>query len=251
MTQSGVNTARIRVDLRALAANYTQLRERSAGECAGVIKADGYGLGMARVAHALVTASCTVFCVATLTEALELRSLFSNRLIADRRKTRAEPRILLLGGPISAEAARAAASARIEPVLNNSHQAQLWYPYRELPANLHIDTGMERLGFLPDELAAVDWSAYHLVMTMTHLACADVPDHPLNEIQLQRFAKARQNLPPEVARLPTSIGNSAGCLLPKRWHGDLSRPGIGLYGGHPKIVWTTIQCGLWCPCTAE
>jgi len=108
----------------------------------------------------------------------------------------------------------------------------LWWPWRDQAATLHIDTGMERLGFLPADLTAIDWSAYRLTMVMTHLACADTPENALNELQLERFIAARNQLPDPG--LTTSIANSAGCLLPSRWHGDLSRPGIGLYGGHPQ-----------------
>ncbi len=222
------------MNLQALAANYVQMRERSAGECAGVVKANGYGLGIAPVVRALAGVDCRVFCVATLSEALELRQLWAEGLLAELGGHLAEPRVLLLGGLTSADAAAAAAAASIEPVLNNLEQTALWYPFREQPATLQIDTGMERLGFLPEDLAAVDWSGYQLAMVMTHLACADDPEHPMNAIQLQRFAAARQLLPRALGQLPTSIANSAGCLLPERWHGDLSRPGIGLYGGHPQ-----------------
>lgn len=228
-----MNTARIRVDLEALAGNYLALHERSAGDCAGVVKADGYGLGVARVTQTLAAVGCRVFCVATIAEALELR-----RLLADQHMSASsldqEARIVVLGGLSTAEGAAAASAARIEPVLNNLHQAKLWHPYRDQPATLHIDTGMERLGFQPSELTSVDWTVYRLVMVMTHLACADVPEHPLNVTQLERFELARRQLPAQIAQLPTSIANSAGCLLPPRWHGDLSRPGIGLYGGHPQ-----------------
>lgn len=234
-----MNTARVRVDLQALAANYRQLRDLSAGACAGVVKANAYGLGLSQVVGALSSAGCSVFCVATLAEALELRELLhtqsGERSLPGVGLVRSNgPRIVLLGGLTSDEAATAAAGAGIEPVLNSLQQAQAWWPWRDHPAILHIDTGMERLGFQPGDLGVVDWSAYRLSMLMTHLACADTPDHELNELQLERFAAARAQLPAAVSGLPTSIANSAGCLLPARWHGDLSRPGIGLYGGHPQ-----------------
>ncbi len=222
-----MNTARVGVDLTALAANYRQLRDRSAGACAGVVKANGYGLGIAAVAETLTLAGCSVLCVATLDEALELHELFASGTVPTPT-----PRILLFGGISTAAAASAAAAAGIEPVLNNTQQAQLWWPWRDQAATLHIDTGMERLGFLPADLTAIDWSAYRLAMVMTHLACADTPEHTLNELQLERFFAANLQLP--NPNLPTSIANSAGCFLSPRWHGDLSRPGIGLYGGHPQ-----------------
>lgn len=242
-----LNTARVRVDLQALAGNYRQLRDRSAGTCAGVVKANGYGLGVEAVAKTLAATGCRVFCVATLAEALQLQNFFATAaptLSSQDNSGQANslpqvPRILLLGGVNSAAAAEAAAVAGIEPVLNSAQQAELWWPWREQPATLHIDTGMERLGMLPGELGSIDWSAYRLAMLMTHLACADTPGHALNELQLERFGTALEQLPD----LPTSIANSAGCLLPERWHGDLSRPGIGLYGGHPqnRVVGNPLQ----------
>ena len=64
---------------------------------------------------------------------------------------------------------------------------------------------------------------------MTHLACADEPEHPLNAEQLARFEQLRALLP----RARTSIGNSAGTLIDAAHRGDLARPGIALYGGNP------------------
>ncbi len=139
-------------------------------------------------------------------------------------------RILLLCGVADAPGAQATAAAAIEPVLNNISQAQLWQPYCDQPVTVHIDTGMQRLGFTLEELEAVDWSAYNVATVMTHLACADTPAHPLNVRQLEAFAHGVRHFP----GVPTSIANSAGCLLPQDWHGDLTRPGIGLYGGHPQ-----------------
>ena len=228
--ETPLNSARVRVDLRALAGNYRKLRDRTAGACAGVVKANGYGLGVEVVAETLAATGCSVFCVATLAEALQLQTFFATAATRPANSISPMPRIVLLGGVNSAAAAEAAAAAGIEPVLNSVEQAEHWWPWRGRPATLHIDTGMERLGVLPDELGSIDWSAYRLAMLMTHLACADTPEHPLNELQLERFATALKQLP----ALPTSIANSAGCLLPRRWHGDLSRPGIGLYGGHPQ-----------------
>jgi len=212
------NSSRITVDLGALAQNYRYLSNRSKGDCAGVVKASGYGLGLLPVARTLAAAGCGVFFVATLAEALQLRECLP------------AVRTLLLGGFIDARSARDVAAAGIEPVLNSPAQARLWKPFAAQPAVLHVDTGMQRLGFTPAELATIDWSAYRLSLFMTHLACADQPDHPANARQLTAFTKLAQRF----AALPQSIANSAGCLLPPDWHGDLTRPGIGLYGGHPQ-----------------
>lgn len=205
------------VDLAALGANYEYLKNRSSHQCAGVVKANGYGLGLKPVVETLVTHGCSDLFVATVGEALKLRSLFP------------AVRIVLLGGVNDAASARQIAAAGVEPALNSPHQAELWRPHGQQPATLHVDTGMERLGFTLGELGA-DWSGFDIAMIMTHLACADTPDHAMNQQQLDRFARACALFP----GVPTSIANSAGCLLPADWHGDLTRPGIGLYGGHPQ-----------------
>jgi alanine racemase len=101
-------------------------------------------------------------------------------------------------------------------------------------AALQIDTGMARLGLSagdieelarrPEPLAGVD-----VDLVVTHLACADEPEHALNRAQLESFTRLRARL----VRAPTSIGNSAGTLLGAAHRGDVVRPGIALYGGNP------------------
>ena len=206
------------VDLAALASNYRYLSARSKQRCAGVVKANAYGLGLEPVIRTLVAEGCRDFFVATLPEALQVRDLF------------VDLRIVALSGLVDAAAASAAFAANIEPVINSPEQAQLWLPHAERPMTLHVDTGMQRLGLPLDELDSIDWSAFTMATLMTHLACADVPDHPMNALQLERFEQVASQFP----GVATSIANSAGCLLPEAWHGDLTRPGIGLYGGHPQ-----------------
>ncbi len=63
-------------------------------------------------------------------------------------------------------------------------------------------------------------------LVMSHLACADVPDHPLNRRQLTAFRAVRVLLPD----IPASLANSAGVFLGADYHFDLVRPGIALYG---------------------
>ena len=211
-------TSRVVVDLAALGANYRYLKYRSRKRCAGVVKANAYGLGFEPVVSTLAAEGCEDIFVATLPEALQVRAHFPDL------------RILALSGVVDAASAGRAAEANIEPVINSAEQAHFWLPYASQPLTLHVDTGMQRLGLPLAELSVVDWSVFNVAMVMTHLACADQPDHPLNQRQLERFEKVCQSFP----GTPTSIANSAGCLLPEAWHGDLTRPGIGLYGGHPQ-----------------
>jgi alanine racemase len=212
--------ATLRIDLDALASNYRFLRDRAApAECSAVVKADAYGLGVVPVVRRLMREGCTRFFVATAAEARELRAL-----------TAAADICVFEGALASTVDALVELDAR--PVLNTLEQVERWRGRGS--ALLHLDTGMNRLGLSAGDVAALvvrrDVLAdLELEFVMTHLACADEPDHPLNAEQLARFDRLRRSLP--AAR--TSIGNSAGTLLDTAYRGDLVRPGIALYGGSP------------------
>ncbi len=216
-------TARVIVDLDALAANYRSLqRLAQPSRCAAVVKADAYGLGVAPVTARLQAAGCDTFFVATAGEALELRQLTGAAEIA-----------VFEGVPQGAEPLYR--EQRIVPVINTPEELKRWVGAGQgarVPAILHIDTGMTRLGLDAEQ---VRWLAQQadllarldLRYTMTHLACADELEHPLNEQQIEHFQQLRSLLP----AAPTSIGNSAGVLRGAATRGDLTRLGIALYGG--------------------
>jgi alanine racemase len=221
-------TAVLTIDLGALAANYRHLRKLAApAECAAVVKADAYGLGMAQAAPALWQAGCKTFFVATLSEAEDLRALLPDAAI------------YVFGGlmPDTADAFRA---ARLIPVLNSADEIREWAAYcaaigEKLPCAVHIDSGMNRLGLSPAEVDAVAragdlWSTLALSLVMSHLACADDPAHGKNAEQRRLFDALRARLPKAL----TSLANSAGVLLGADYAYDLVRPGIALYGGHPR-----------------
>ncbi len=189
----------LEIDLGAVAANWRSLAERAApATCAAVVKANGYGLGAGPVARALAAAGCGLFFVATLDEGIALRAAVDGK-----------PRIAVLNGPFPGTAADFIAHGLI-PVLNHPGQIETWFEQgRGRPAILHVDTGMARLGLTPREFAAliddqpqIAWRA-----VISHLACADEPEHPLNERQLSRFAKIAAQLP----GLP-----AFGCFLSRR-----------------------------------
>jgi alanine racemase len=209
------------VDLDALARNYAALcRAVAPAECGAVVKANAYGLGVAPVARRLFDAGCRAFFVATLDEGHELRDVLPR------------PRIFVLSGSIPGTE-RALKKAALIPVLNSLSQARGWASIGG-PAALHVDTGMTRLGLTRSEVDALVadralLSALEIEYVLTHLACADDPDHNLNADQLAAFASIRARLP----KAKTSIGNSAGAFLGSAYHGDLVRPGIALYGGNP------------------
>jgi alanine racemase len=213
------------VDLAALRANWARLNQASGrAECAGVIKADAYGLGLAPIAKALTSEGCKTFFVASIGEGRLAREVQPGATVyvLDGLLPGAEPHY---------------AGFDLRPVLSSLAEVRDWAAYcrarrRPMAAALHIDTGMNRLGMPESELeqlaGAPDLlSAFETTLVMSHLACADHPDDPMNERQRQRFETLRAKLPPA----PASLANSGGTFLGPRYHFDLVRPGIALYGG--------------------
>ena len=205
-------TARLTIDLAALTANYRSLA--AIAPCGAVVKANAYGLGAEHVVAALGSAGCQNFFVATANEAFEL-SLSANLYVFE--------------GVLSDAVAREMVAQGVRPVINDAAQLDRWRRLGSGPAAIHLDTGMQRLGFAPGSLAQTDIEGVEVSLLMTHYACADTPDHPLNAVQRDRFLAAAERLP----GLPTSLANSAGVLNGAHWVGDLGRPGIALYGGNP------------------
>src|SRR3954447_20048850 len=216
-------SALLEIDLGAIVANWRLLAQRAAPAlCAAVVKADAYGLGAATVSPALATAGCRLFFVATLDEGIALRAALGP-----------EPEIAVFNGPLPGTAAEFAAH-RLIPVLNEPGQITAWTGQKASPAILHVDTGMSRLGLstreftgFADELpkTGIIWRAI-----ISHLACADTPDHALNEQQRARFAAATHRMP----GVPASLAASSGIFLGPAYHFDFARPGAALYGVNPQ-----------------
>jgi len=203
------------VDAHAIVENWRFFKQRApSAATAAVVKADGYGLGAETAARALAQAGARVFFTATLNEALAVRAVLGDG-----------PQILVLNGA-NANDAESFAGARITPVLNSLAQIKAWAGRG--PAALHIDTGMNRLGIGPEELApaAVALKGASLVLVMSHLACGSQLDHAMNETQRQRFVDAASLFP----KAPLSLAATAGALMGAPFHFDLIRPGVGLYG---------------------
>ena len=219
------------VDLGAVAANYRTVRAAAPGaEAAAVVKADAYGLGMLPVARRLAAEGCGSFFVADAREGQALRAALPGVTI------------YVLNGlfPGTAGLYRAAG---LVPCLAAPAELAEWRAEaaragQRLPAVLHFDTGMNRLGLGAAEaaaLAADDAAAEGLDVRLiiSHLACADDAADPHNGQQLARF---RALLGPLRARFPAarvSLANSPGVFLGPDYHFNLVRPGIGLYGGNP------------------
>jgi alanine racemase len=221
--------ARLTIDLDALAHNFAVLRRQAgSAEVAPVVKADGYGLGAVPIARRLWTEGARQFFVARIDEGEALRK----GLGPARPAT-----IHVLDGCTPGAAARLAA-ARLVPVLNSLEQvdafAALGKAAGPLPATVHVDTGMNRLGLRVDEARALAAAPDRLDgldvgLVMSHLACASEPDHPLNRRQAQAFAALRGLFPHARA----SLASSGGVFLGEDYLFDLVRPGISLYGGGP------------------
>lgn len=217
------------IDLAAIADNYRTLCRASDGAtCAAVVKADAYGLGADRVAPALARAGCRDFFVAHLEEGIALRAVLG-----------LGPRITVLHGAPPGTEPDCLAHALV-PVLNDAHQLAAWRGLarrqaRALPAILQVDTGMARFGFAGADCDALlagpeGLAGLSLALVMSHLACADQPDHPVNAAQLVAFAEIRARLP----GTPASLAASSGIFLHPAFHADLVRPGAALYGVNPQ-----------------
>lgn len=220
------HTAILDVDLDALVRNWKLLKATHKGpDCAAVVKANAYGIGMDHASAALADAGCTHFFVATLEEAVQLRQLLTSQFI------------YVFNG-VQAGEVDTFLEFNIVPVLNSIAQFERW---EKAVSNidaaysaLHVDTGMNRLGLSMDEAEklAMEPERLHKAqvrLLMSHLACGSDPRHPVNEQQSQNFQHLRKCFP----TLTASFANSAGIFLDKSFHHDLGRPGCAMYGINP------------------
>lgn len=217
----------LRINLDNLCYNYEALKKRAGKtKVAASIKADAYGLGAVPVGRALYAVGCRDFFVTTAGEGRKLR----NGIGPDGS-------IYVLNGPAPRDK-DLFFRARLKPVINSMEQAHLWAGVNgslnePLNTAVHIDTGMNRLGFDTEEFSEFVknqnlWQALQPDLVMSHLACAPDESHPLNKTQLNRFKKVAAQLPITTM----SLANTAGIYLGKSYHFQMVRPGIGLYGGY-------------------
>ena len=207
--------ATLSVDLNALAHNFHALEALGGVPVHPVVKADAYGLGAVPVARRLMAEGARTFFVARAEGGFSLR-----------RALGPDPVIHVLDGCIG-DGAAAMIAAGLSPVLNHGGQLAAWRAAGGGACGLQIDTGMNRLGFRPEE-APEPFPG--LTLVMSHLACADAPDTPLNRRQRDAFAVAVQRYPGVVR----SFANSGGVFLGPDFGFDAVRPGISLYGGGPE-----------------
>jgi alanine racemase len=216
------------IDLKALAANYRDLAARAKpAECAAVVKADAYGIGLEPAAAALVAAGCKTFFVALLDEALKLRTVAPDAVI------------YVLNG-LNPGTASAFRDIDARPVLGSMLEIDEWdtaarAAKEPLAAAIHIDTGMSRHGLSADEAGALAAKLKNLAfkpsLVMSHLARADEAGQPMTAKQIADFKALAAKFPGIAA----SLANSAGLLAHPDARFDLVRPGISLYGGRALI----------------
>jgi len=214
------------IDLAAIEANWRALAHQLLTvECGAVVKANAYGLGLESVTATLARAGCKTFFVADIAEARRVRS-----------RARAAT-IYVLNG-FTPEWGDAFIDINARPVINSATELAEWDAFVSARAwqggaALHVDTGMHRLGLSADEAAALAPRAqtenHGIALLLSHLACAENPDHPLNARQIQLFRELHMLYP----GIPASLANSSGIFLGSAAHYDLARPGAALYGVNP------------------
>lgn len=213
--------AQLSIDLPALQANWRALNARSDAtvQTAATVKANGYGLGAGHVAHALAHAGARRFFVAIAEEGIAVRAALGPELP-----------IHVYSGHMEGDS-RLISEAGLIPMLNSADQlARHVETLPGHPFGIQLDTGMNRLG-----MEATEWEAVAEIalaqgaeLVMSHLACADEPDHPMNAQQLAEFHRLTDGI-----GVPRSLAATGGILLGPDYHFDITRPGIGLYGAAP------------------
>ena len=214
-----MGSATLTIDLDAIAANWRALDAMTDCETAAVVKADGYGLGAGRVAKTLAQAGARRFFVAVTEEGAAIRDAVGPN-----------PEILVFGGHMRGDTDMIN-DLHLTPILNSLGQLTRHFEaLPNAPFGIQLDSGMNRLG-----MEAVEWAAVkdivlsqNPVLVMSHLACADEPDHPMNVQQLLAFLEMTDGID-----APRSLAATGGILLGSEYHFDLTRPGIGLYGAQP------------------
>jgi alanine racemase len=214
------------IDLGALAANWKTLASTTVPvECAAVVKGDGYGCGLEPVTRTLSREGCSTFFVADVAEGRRVRAVASDAAI------------YVLNGLIPGSA-QAFAADYLRPVINSATELAEWDAFVATRnwrggAALHVDTGMNRLGITLEEAVAIaprlQSENHGFTLVMSHLACAEIPDHPMNDRQIRLFREIRIL----YRGVASSLANSSGIFLGGGAYCDLVRPGVALYGVNP------------------
>ncbi|MCW1951944.1 MAG: alanine racemase [Octadecabacter sp.] len=214
-----MSTGFLTVDLDALTDNWRSLDAMTNAETCAVVKADGYGLGVAKVGRALIKAGVKRFFVAVAREGAELRQAVGPNV-----------EIFVFAGHMRGDTDMIG-DMMLTPLVNTVGQlTRHLEALPEHPFGVQLDTGMNRLGLEIGEWASVAEIALsqNCRLVMSHLACADEPEHAMNRQQLEQF-----HLMTDGIDVPRSLAATGGILLGPEYHFDMTRPGVGLYGGAP------------------
>lgn len=209
---------RLDIDRAALAANWHAL-DRLSGKAsaAAAVKADAYGIGARVAVPVLRDAGCRDFFVTYASEAADILDLVPAASIA------------LLHGPLRQSDALWARQVGARVVINSLEQAERWREAGGGLCDVMVDTGINRLGLPMADLGHEAIAALDVDVLHSHLASAD-EDTAFNARQLALWEEAQRL----VAHRRASLANSAGIVLGPAYHGQLTRPGIALYGGVPR-----------------
>lgn len=223
------------IDTQALRHNLNVIRGRAGrARVIAVVKANAYGHGL--VSTALAIQDAGAFAVARLEEGMSLRAAGITS------------RIVVLEGVFSRSQLEDAAHDQLDLVVHDLRQVELLEQTggaARFAIWIKIDTGMNRLGFAPQDFAGALERIRRLptpareLRLMTHLACADERDGCVTAAQLGRFQQVTRGLPYE-----TSVTNSAGLLAGAAPESHWVRPGIALYGASPFEDATAADFGL-------
>jgi alanine racemase len=213
---------RLRLDSQALIDNWRTLDALSGrAACGAAVKADGYGLGAVAGAERLAKAGCRDFFVATWAEAEALAPLGLS--------------VSVLHG-VRAEDTASAAKGFARPILNTPAQVARWREAGGGACDVMVDTGINRLGVAPADVAAGLLDGLMIETLLSHLACAD-EDVAMNARQRNAFAA----LAGKTGAKRMSLANSAGIALGADYAFDLTRPGLALYGGRQRAGHESIR----------
>ncbi len=214
-----MSTARLTINLMALAQNWRTLDAKTGVETGAVVKADAYGLGAGPVSSALAEAGARKFFVAAAEEGVAVRDALGPG-----------PLIAVFSGHMEGDA-DLLRQHDLTPLINSPAQFQRHLEaLPDHPFGIQLDSGMNRLGLEPADWAELRHKALPLnpKVVMSHLACSDEPNHPMNQQQLHAFRELTHGI-----KAPRSLAATGGTLLSPEFHFDFCRPGIGLYGGLP------------------
>ena len=225
------------IDLRAVRNNWQTLKSQldSGVECGAVVKANAYGLGVKKIVLALYQSGCRNYFVTNLEEAVEIQSLLP-----------ADSRIFVLCGCNPGEELEFVHRGLIPVIISTAMFCRWHNSIRQLKSNtpafsavLKINTGMCRLGIDINEFETLlndsrQLQVAGISMLMSHFACAEEANHPLNQKQIDRFSSCMERAKKTLPIVSGTLSNSSGIFLSKRAHFNLVRPGIAIYGGNPQ-----------------